>query len=227
MSTMSPSIIVRLLLLSILYLTVQVGTIDAFSFNKRSSSILVNGKITPGLNNNNNNNNRRAAIVQQHYYDYTNKLNANKRTCKSSSSLSLRMLVVDNVDGILSSSFDNNINNMMISNTISSTSIVLAQTEAWVQPVSLILDPILNFMSFAMLARVVISWYPEMTIKDAPWSAIVVFPTDPLLRLVKGIVPPAFGVDITPVFWLAIFTFLHEIFLGQQGLLTLKLKYGI
>jgi YggT family protein len=109
------------------------------------------------------------------------------------------------------------------------TSLVIAQqtTEAWVQPLILVLDPFLNFMSFAMLARVVLSWYPEIKFKDAPWSAIVVIPTDSLLRLAKGFVPPAFGVDITPVFWLAIFTFIHEIFLGQQGLLTLKLKYGI
>jgi YggT family protein len=61
---------------------------------------------------------------------------------------------------------------------------------------------------------------------EAPWIFLVV-PTEPLLQAVKGIVPPAFGVDITPVFWLAIFTFIHEILLGQQGLLTLKLKYGI
>jgi YggT family protein len=107
-----------------------------------------------------------------------------------------------------------------------SNSLLLAETEAWVQPAAFVLDPFLNVMSFAMLARVVLSWYPEQKATSFPWI-LVVFPTEPLLRVVKGVVPPAFGVDITPVFWLAIFTFVHEILLGQQGLLTMKIKYGI
>ena len=113
----------------------------------------------------------------------------------------------------------------MIPNDDPST-FLLAATEAWVQPAIYFLDPSLNLMSFAMLARVVLSWYPDTQVKDLPWS-LVVIPTEPFLKMVKGVVPPAFGVDITPVFWLAIFTFIHEILLGQQGLLTMKLKYGI
>lgn len=109
-----------------------------------------------------------------------------------------------------------------------SNSLLIAETEAWVQPAVLVLDPFLNLMSFAMLARIVLSWYPDTIQTDSfPWISLVVAPTEPLLRAVKGFVPPAFGVDITPVFWLAIFTFMHEILLGQQGLLTMKIKYGI
>ena len=107
-----------------------------------------------------------------------------------------------------------------------SSSLQLSETQAWVQPAASFLDPFLNFLSFAMLARVVLSWYPETKISDMPW-ALVAFLTEPLLRAVKGVIPPAFGVDITPVFWLGIFTFIHEILLGQQGLLTMKIKYGI
>jgi YggT family protein len=103
---------------------------------------------------------------------------------------------------------------------------VLAETEAWVQPLSFVLGPFLNFMSLAMLSRVVLSWYPAVQPNEVPWIWVVL-PTEPLLKIAKGFVPPAFGVDITPVFWLAIFTFLNEIFLGQQGLLTMKIKYGI
>jgi YggT family protein len=76
------------------------------------------------------------------------------------------------------------------------------------------------------LCRVVASWYPETNLNEFPW-AIIAWPSEPLLRLVKGTIPPAFGVDITPVFWLAVFTFLNEILLGQQGLLVMKMKYGI
>ena len=113
-----------------------------------------------------------------------------------------------------------------ISSAIASSGITLAETEAWVQPTALILGPFLNFLSFAMLCRVVASWYPDTNLNEVPWL-FVAWPTEPLLKLVKGLVPPAFGVDITPVFWLAIFTFLNEILLGQQGLLVMKMKYGI
>ena len=109
--------------------------------------------------------------------------------------------------------------------TLSST-LTLAETQAWVKPTAAFLDPFFNFYSFAMLARVVLSWYPETKVTEMPWL-LLVFPTQPLLRAVKGIIPPAFGVDITPIAWLALFSFIHEILLGQQGLLTMKIKYGI
>ena len=72
----------------------------------------------------------------------------------------------------------------------------------------------------------VASWYPETDLNKLPWN-LVAWPTEPLLRMVKGAIPPAFGVDITPVFWLAIFTFINEILLGPQGLLVMKMKYGM
>jgi YggT family protein len=109
---------------------------------------------------------------------------------------------------------------------IVSSSMQLAETEAWVQPAATALDVFLNFMSLAMLSRVVLSWYPTANLKEAPWIFLVI-PTEPLLRAVKGVIPPAFGVDITPVAWLGLFTFVHEILLGQQGLFTMKMKYGI
>lgn len=109
---------------------------------------------------------------------------------------------------------------------VASSSMSLAETEPWVQPFASFLDPFLNFLSFAMLARVVLSWYPEQKETEMPWI-LVTIPTEPLLRIVKGSIPPAFGVDITPVFWVAVTTFIHEILLGQQGLLTMKIKYGI
>jgi YggT family protein len=125
----------------------------------------------------------------------------------SSSSSSLKMMMVDEIH-------------------MSSSSMIMAVAEPWVQPAIFILDPFFNLMSLAMLARVVISWYPEVNATQW-WIQAVILPTEGLLRSVRNIVPPAFGVDITPVFWLAIFTFLHEILLGQQGLLIMKLKYGM
>ena len=83
-----------------------------------------------------------------------------------------------------------------------------------------------HLTSTLKLCRIVLSWYPNFNVNEFPYS-IVVWPTEPLLRLVRGTVPPAFGVDITPVVWLGIFSFVNEILLGQQGLLTMKMKYGI
>jgi len=103
---------------------------------------------------------------------------------------------------------------------------MLSETEPWVKPLSQVLGPFLNLFSFAMLCRVVISWYPTAKLNEFPYN-IAVWPTEPLLMAIRGSVPPAFGVDITPIVWLAIFTFFNEILLGQQGLLTMKMKYGI
>ncbi|GFH46769.1 hypothetical protein CTEN210_03243 [Chaetoceros tenuissimus] len=105
-------------------------------------------------------------------------------------------------------------------------SMMLSETEPWVEPLSQILGPFFNIFSFFMLCRVVISWYPTSNLNEFPYN-VVVWPTEPLLRAIRGTVPPAFGVDITPIVWLAIFSFFNEILCGQQGLLTMKMKYGI
>jgi YggT family protein len=81
-------------------------------------------------------------------------------------------------------------------------------------------------VSCCKLCRVVLSWYPTTNLNELPWN-LVAWPTEPLLRSIRNAIPPAFGVDITPIFWLGLLTFVHEIMLGQQGLLTLKIKYGI
>jgi YggT family protein len=106
------------------------------------------------------------------------------------------------------------------------SSMMLAETDAWVAPVATVLDPTLNFLAFAMLCRVVISWYPNQKVNEFPFN-VVAWPTEPLLKLIRGAIPPAFGVDITPIVWFGVFTFCHEIFLGQQGLFTMKIKYGM
>ena len=84
----------------------------------------------------------------------------------------------------------------------------------------------LKNISLYQLGRIVLSWYPTANINELPFN-LIVWPTEPFLRLVRGSIPPAFGVDITPVVWLGIFSFVNEILLGQQGLLTMKMKYGI
>lgn len=100
---------------------------------------------------------------------------------------------------------------------IFSPDIACASEYSWILPFSYILDPVLNLGSFAMLLRVVMSWYPEIQITKMPYL-LVTFPTEPLLRPTRALIPPAFGVDISPVVWIGLLSFIREILFGQQGL---------
>ena len=82
---------------------------------------------------------------------------------------------------------------------------------------SYVLDPALNLGQFFMLLRVIMSWYPEVKINKMPYL-LVAFPTEPILRATRAVIPPAFGVDISPVIWIAILSLCREILFGQQGL---------
>ena len=82
------------------------------------------------------------------------------------------------------------------------------------------LEIFINTLSVFMLARIIISWYPKTDLTTMPYS-IAVWPTEPLLEPVRSLVPPAFGVDVSPIVWLALLSFFREIFTGQQGILTL------
>lgn len=95
-----------------------------------------------------------------------------------------------------------------------------ASDSVWTGPLRLVLDPLLNIGQFAMLLRVIMSWYPDIKITKMPYL-LVTFPTEPLLRFTRSIVPPAFGVDISPVVWIAILSFFREILFGQQGLVNM------
>ncbi|CAM9419362.1 unnamed protein product [Laminaria digitata] len=60
----------------------------------------------------------------------------------------------------------------------------------------------------------------QLDLNSAPQN-LVAWPTEPILKPTRAVVPPAFGVDISPIVWVMICTFLHEILLGQQGILNL------
>jgi len=53
---------------------------------------------------------------------------------------------------------------------------------------------------------------------------IVAWPTEPFLRVTRVVVPPAFGVDISPIIWFAFLNFLREILISDQGILTILLS---
>lgn len=85
---------------------------------------------------------------------------------------------------------------------------------------SWVLGPLLGVMIFLFIFRIVLTWYPQVDKTRFPFN-LVVLPTEPFLAPLQKIVPPIGGVDITPIIWVGIFSFLREILLGQQGLLTM------
>ena len=86
-----------------------------------------------------------------------------------------------------------------------------------------VLDIFINSLSVFFLCRIIISWYPKTDLKKFPYTAIL-WPTEPLLAPVRDLIPPAFGVDVSPIVWIMLLSFLREILTGQQGILTLLEK---
>ncbi|MFP4133332.1 MAG: YggT family protein [Halothece sp.] len=77
----------------------------------------------------------------------------------------------------------------------------------------------LAIMTVLFIFRIVLTWYPQINLKQFPYS-LVSYPTEPFLAPLRKIVSPIGGVDITPIIWVGIFTLLRELLLGQQGLLN-------
>jgi YggT family protein len=80
--------------------------------------------------------------------------------------------------------------------------------------------PVLNVFTVIMVIRIVLTWYPQTDLKKVPWIFLAV-PTEPLLRATREVIKPVGGVDISPIVWVAISTFAHEILMGPQGILVL------
>ncbi len=83
-----------------------------------------------------------------------------------------------------------------------------------------VLGPLLGGMIFLFIFRIVLTWYPQVDVQKFPFS-LVFWPTEPFLLPLRQVIPPIGGVDITPIIGVGVFSFLREILLGQQGLLTL------
>lgn len=79
---------------------------------------------------------------------------------------------------------------------------------------------LLAIMTVLFIFRIILTWYPQVEMAKMPWR-LVALPTEPLLQPLRKLIPPLGGVDITPVLWVGICTFLREILIGQQGILTM------
>jgi YggT family protein len=81
---------------------------------------------------------------------------------------------------------------------------------------------LLGVMTFLFIVRIVLTWYPQVESEKFPYNLIVV-PTEPFLAPTRKLIPPLGGVDISPIIWVAIFSLVRELLLGQQGLITMAL----
>ncbi|CAJ2629774.1 unnamed protein product [Trifolium pratense] len=82
------------------------------------------------------------------------------------------------------------------------------------------LGPFLSAFSFLFIARIVMSWYPKLPVGKFPY-VLAYAPTEPILVPTRKVIPPLAGVDVTPVVWFGLLSFLNEILVGPQGLLVL------
>lgn len=83
-----------------------------------------------------------------------------------------------------------------------------------------IMGPFLSGFGFLFIVRIVMSWYPKLPVGKFPY-VVAYAPTEPILRATRKLIPPLGGVDVTPVVWFALISFLNEILVGSQGLLVL------
>lgn len=82
------------------------------------------------------------------------------------------------------------------------------------------LGPFLSAFGFLFILRIVMSWYPKLPVEKFPY-VVAYAPTEPLLVQTRKVIPPLGGVDVTPVVWFGLLSFLNEILVGPQGLLVL------
>ncbi|MDC3147556.1 YggT family protein [Prochlorococcus sp. AH-716-I09] len=84
----------------------------------------------------------------------------------------------------------------------------------------------LSYLTIVFLIRLILTWYPKIDLSNGLWLLISI-PSNSILNLTKKLIPPIGGVDIGPVIWIGIISFLREILVGQQGLINLALNTHI
>ena len=87
----------------------------------------------------------------------------------------------------------------------------------------LLLGIILSFLTLVFLLRLIMTWYPKINGENGFWI-IVTLPTNQILNITKKLIPPIGGVDVSPVIWIGIISFIRELLVGQQGLIKLAIQ---
>ena len=85
---------------------------------------------------------------------------------------------------------------------------------------------VLSYLTIVFLIRLILSWYPKIDLSNGLWVLISI-PSNSILNLTRQLIPPIGGVDVGPVIWIGVISFLREILVGQQGLIKLALQTHI
>ncbi len=98
-------------------------------------------------------------------------------------------------------------------------SFVMPALIQWVPIAHFVIGLLLSIWTVAFLIRIVLSWYPEVSLSKGFWSLAALL-TEPILSFTRRFVAPIGGVDVTPVIWVGLVSLLRELLVGQQGLLS-------
>ena len=89
----------------------------------------------------------------------------------------------------------------------------------------LLLGLLLAAWTLAFLLRIVLTWYPQVDLRQGAWP-LVAWPTEPVLSVSRRVIAPIGGVDVTPVIWVGLISLVRELLVGQQGLLSQILMHA-
>ena len=99
-------------------------------------------------------------------------------------------------------------------------------SQNYLHALDLTLGIFLSFLTLVFLIRLILTWYPKVDLNKGFWLLIAI-PTSSILKFTRKLIPPIGGVDVGPVIWIGIISFLREILVGQQGLIKLAILKSI
>ena len=99
-------------------------------------------------------------------------------------------------------------------------------SQNYLHALDLTLGILLSFLTLVFLIRLILTWYPKVDLNKGFWLLIAI-PTSFILNVTRKLIPPIGGVDVGPVIWIGIISFLREILVGQQGLIKLAILKNI
>ena len=104
--------------------------------------------------------------------------------------------------------------------------IVISLIQNYLPIIDLTLGIFLSFLTLVFLIRLILTWYPKVNINKGLWLLIAI-PTSSILNYTRKVIPPIGGVDVSPVIWIGIISFIREILVGQQGLIKLAIEKNL
>ena len=96
----------------------------------------------------------------------------------------------------------------------------------YLQILDITLGFFLSFLTIVFLIRLILTWYPKIDLSKGLWF-LVALPTNSVLNITRKFIPPIGGVDVGPVIWIGVISFLREILVGQQGLIKLAIHKSL